>query len=426
MATTATALPFETIQQIARESGADDVGIVSVHHPDLADEWPFIQQIFPRATHVIGFVKRMAAAPVRSPLRSVANLEFHAANEETAHVARKIAAELTERGFEAMATPPGFPMEIGQFPGRTWVVSHKRVAEACGLGRMGIHRNVIHPKFGNFILLDSVLVQADVDQLSEPLDYNPCLTCKLCVAVCPVGAISPDGAFDSVACLNHNYREFMGGFIDWVDHVRGAPGSKAYDDEFSDQETASVWQSLAVGPNYKSAYCMAVCPAGDDIIGRFLPRKAEFVQEVVKPLQAKVEPVYVVANSDAEAYVRRRFPHKRVRVVGSGVRPHTIEAFLRALPLAFQRGQSKGIRLRFRFQFTGSEVAHRVVEIADQKVTMHDDLSAPVDLTVMVDARSWIRFLAKKVSLPRLLLTRKLRFRGDLRRLNDFARCFPL
>ena len=26
-------------------------------------------------------------------------------------------------------------------------------AEAAGLGRMGIHRNLIHPKFGNFVLL---------------------------------------------------------------------------------------------------------------------------------------------------------------------------------------------------------------------------------------------------------------------------------
>jgi len=61
------------------------------------------------------------------------------------------------------------------------VISHKPVAVAAGIGQMGIHRNVIHPKFGNFILLGTVLVV-----------YNPCLECKLCVAACPTGAISPD------------------------------------------------------------------------------------------------------------------------------------------------------------------------------------------------------------------------------------------
>jgi epoxyqueuosine reductase QueG len=45
--------------------------------------------------------------------------------------------------------------------GKIWVVSHKPVAVAAGLGHMGIHRNVIHPKFGNSILLGTVLVAAD-------------------------------------------------------------------------------------------------------------------------------------------------------------------------------------------------------------------------------------------------------------------------
>ena len=52
----------------------------------------------------------------------------------------------------------GFPMEMDRFPGKIWVVSHKPVAVAAGLGMMGIHRNVIHPKFGNFILLGTVLL----------------------------------------------------------------------------------------------------------------------------------------------------------------------------------------------------------------------------------------------------------------------------
>jgi epoxyqueuosine reductase QueG len=47
-----------------------------------------------------------------------------------------------------------FPMEMEKFPGRTWIVSHKPVAVAAGLGKIGIHRNVIHPQFGNFFCLE--------------------------------------------------------------------------------------------------------------------------------------------------------------------------------------------------------------------------------------------------------------------------------
>src|SRR3954463_14211515 len=88
------------------------------------------------------------------------------------------------------------------------VVSHKPVAVAAGLGMMGIHRNVIHPKFGNFILLGSVLIDALVSDYGTPVAYNPCLECKLCVAACPVGAISSDGDLNFSACYTHNYHEF--------------------------------------------------------------------------------------------------------------------------------------------------------------------------------------------------------------------------
>jgi epoxyqueuosine reductase QueG len=83
-----------------------------------------------------------------------------------------------------------------------WVISHKPVAVAAGLGQMGIHRNVIHPKFGNFILLGTALVDAEVSEYSHPVVYNPCLECKLCVAACPTGAISQDGQFNFLCVLH--------------------------------------------------------------------------------------------------------------------------------------------------------------------------------------------------------------------------------
>ena len=123
----------------------------------------------------------------------------------------------------------GFPMEMDRFPGgKIWVVSHKPVAVAAGLGHMGIHRNVIHPRFGNFILLGTVLIGAEATAYDQPIAYNPCLECKLCVAACPVGAISPNGDFNFSACYTHNYREFMGGFTDWVEQIADSKNALDY------------------------------------------------------------------------------------------------------------------------------------------------------------------------------------------------------
>jgi hypothetical protein len=50
--------------------------------------------------------------------------------------------------------------------------------------------------------------------------------------------------------------------------------------------------------NYKAAYCMAACPAGEDVIPPFLSDRQGFVREVVKPLQDKTETIYVAKASN--------------------------------------------------------------------------------------------------------------------------------
>lgn len=275
------------LRGVALAAGADDVGFVSIDDPALDDQRADILAALPFARTLISIAVKMNRENVRSTARSLANLEFHHANDECDEISRAIVKALEARGRRAAYPPVGFPMEASNWPGKMWVISHKPVAVAAGLGRMGIHRNVIHPKFGNFILLGTIAVDLDLTHDSAPLDYNPCLECKLCVAACPTGAIAPDGHFDFAACYTHNYREFMGGFSDFVETVAGAKDARDYRDKFTDAETVSVWQSLAFGPNYKAAYCMAVCPAGEDVIGAYQADKRAFLERNRRPIAKK-------------------------------------------------------------------------------------------------------------------------------------------
>jgi epoxyqueuosine reductase QueG len=208
-------LDREWLRQVCLEAGADDAGLVEIDRPEIADQKTDIFWLLPKAKTLISFVVRMNRENIRTPLRSIANLEFHHTTDETNEVARKIVAVLERIGVRALnGGAVGFPMEADRWGSKMWIISHKPVAVAAGLGRMGIHRNVIHPKFGNFILLGTVVTDAEVSEYSQPIDYNPCLECKLCVAACPTGAIGSDGSFNFSACYTHNYREFMGGFTD--------------------------------------------------------------------------------------------------------------------------------------------------------------------------------------------------------------------
>ena len=290
---------------------------------------------------------------------------------------------------------------------------------------MGIHRNVIHPKFGNFILLGTVLTDAQVSEQDEPIDYNPCLECKLCVAACPVGAISPEGEFNFSSCYTHNYREFMGGFTDWVEQVVESKDAPEYRQKVSDAESASVWQSLSFGANYKAAYCMAVCPAGEDVIAPFLADRKGFLKDNVRPLQQKEESIYVVPGSDAEAHVAKRFPHKTVKRVGGSLRTRSIEGFLEGLPLVFQKNQSEGVNATYHFTFTGDEERKATIVIQDKTLRVEEEHIGEADLRITADSSTWLGFLAKERSLVWAFLRLKIRLKGSPGLLLAFGKCFP-
>ncbi len=415
----------QSLRQWCLEAGADDMGFVGIDRPELEQDRKDILMAFPRTKILISFVIRMNREAIRRPARSVANLEFHHTGNQVNDVARQLVKLLESKGIRAVNPAMGFPMEMEKFPGKIWMVSHKTIAVAAGLGKMGIHRNVIHPKFGNFILLGTILMDSQVSATHSPLDFNPCLECKLCVSACPVGAIGQDDHFNFSACYTHNYREFMGGFTDWVENIAESKSAKQYRQKITDAESSSMWQSLSYGANYKAAYCMAVCPAGEDVINPFNANRKGYVAEIVKPLQRKEETVYVVPGSDAEEHVAKRFPTKTLKKVGNSLRPQSITGFLDGLPLVFQRNKAEGLTATFHLTFTGKESKQATIIIRNKTLKVLNGHQGEADFCLTADSQTWLGFLAKERNLFWALLTRKIQIQGSIRLLKAFSRCCP-
>jgi len=415
-------LSADELRTICLEEGADDAGFVEIERQALSPERDDILRIFPGTRTVLSLVKQANREGIRSPSLPVADWEFAKGHAGLSDSACRIIRRLNAAGVRGVAIPPGFPMDMTRWPGKVWEISHKVVAEEAGLGQMGLNRIVIHPKFGNHITLDTVLIDTRLDRYDRPLTESPCIQCGLCISVCPVGAISKDAGVDFMSCAMHNYHDLFGGFQEWIEGIVSSGDVRSYRSRFRDHETMSKWQSLTYGHYYRCSYCMAVCPAGEETVEAYRADKKGYVQKCVDPLKNKKEPVYVIKGTRAEKIAAGN-KAKDVRHVRNTIRPASIGSFLDGVKLLFNPEKADGLTLTLHFEFTGKEQRSATIAIADKKVTVKEGLHGAAGLHVRADAATWVRMLNEEVSPLKAMLTGKLRLRGNPANLNKFKSC---
>src|SRR6266487_4692847 len=90
------------LKQLVLDAGADDVGFVEIGRPALDDQREDIFKAFPHAKTLISFVVRMNREAIRTPARSVSNMEFHHSGDEVNKISRSVVQMLEERGIRAI------------------------------------------------------------------------------------------------------------------------------------------------------------------------------------------------------------------------------------------------------------------------------------------------------------------------------------
>jgi len=112
--------------------------------------------------------------------------EYARANSLINELARLLADEIENRGFEAYALAASErtdPVNIkGDFP-------HKTAATQAGLGWIGRHCQLITRKFGSWIRLGTVFSDMALTA-GTPLERNFCGRCMRCVEACPANALT--------------------------------------------------------------------------------------------------------------------------------------------------------------------------------------------------------------------------------------------
>ncbi|WP_316506414.1 SCP2 sterol-binding domain-containing protein [Nitrosopumilus sp.] len=416
----------DVLRKICLEEGADDVGFVEIERKALGSVKKEALELYYKTKTIISFCVRTNPENIQSPSRSLASEEFHKTYADLSIIARRIVKRLNKVGIRAVACHPVFPMDMNRWASKIWEISHKPIAEQAGLGTTGINRMILHPKFGTFMLLDSILIDSEVDKYDQPLYYDPCIGCHLCIASCPVGALDVRKGVDFNACMTHNYRDFMGGFEDWIENIVDAKDSKEFRKKSSDSENVSRWQSLSYGPQYKAAYCISVCPAGEDLVSVYRNDRKGWVENILKPLSNKKEPIYVGKDTYAEEYARKN-PNKEVKVIRNIFRPNSINGFLTGVRVAFEQKHARGVNMTVHFESNGMETTQATMIIAGEVIDVKEGHVGIADLGITADSETWLKTVNKETSSAediQAITSGKIKVQGDLKLLKQFQECF--
>lgn len=86
-------------------------------------------------------------------------------------------------------------------------VMERELAMNAGLGWVGKHTLLIHPRHGSWFLLGEMIL--DLDLPADTLETDHCGTCRRCIEACPTDAITPYSV-DATKCISYLTLEHRG------------------------------------------------------------------------------------------------------------------------------------------------------------------------------------------------------------------------
>jgi len=251
----------EKIHEFALSIGLDDVGFASVSDYN-SPRTTKIEEIFPGAKSMVIMVMR-EMSHCESPNPQIAMSGRIDIMEFGRHCTFSLSKFIeTKCGGKAMGIPLSYPLEMDPAKNMGVVadISLRHAAVAAGLGALGRHNLVIHPRLGSQIVFCGILTDLELES-DPPCDVNPCINCNICVKSCPSEALNKEGYTDVFKCIKKSQPYGLAKSISfWNKFVKNTPEEQGK--MFFTKDYWQMYQAQFIGFQYFCFKCFSVCPVG--------------------------------------------------------------------------------------------------------------------------------------------------------------------
>ncbi len=204
----------QRVKEIAMCLGAKSVGIATTETLSEGPPSADIRYVLPGARSAISYLLPLNQDHIEPYLKKKDRRSYELDNIRTSTlvsgISMEIADYLIQKGFPSAPqaanivyrtdTPNG---PLDEKP----PVSHRYLAVRSGIGHFGLSGNIITKEDGASVILGSVITEAEFTPTKPlPPEENYCDGCRLCMASCASGYMSPDETINvSMGGVNFSY-----------------------------------------------------------------------------------------------------------------------------------------------------------------------------------------------------------------------------
>ena len=249
----------EKIRKYIMDLGVDDVGFANA--PDYHSPKSYgIETFLPGAKTIISLVFQELDT-CESPSVTIAmngRLDMNYFQRSCSYQINRF----LKKEFQAKVVdmPYSSPMELHQDRMALADFSQRHAAVAAGLGTIGRHNLLIHPRFGTRIGLTALITNLEIEPDAK-IEQDLCIHCDLCVRNCPAGALDEDKKTDVGKCIKFSQPYGLRTNIGfWQEFADSSPEEQKR--MFTDEKYWRLQQAHSIGMQYYCFNCLKSCPVG--------------------------------------------------------------------------------------------------------------------------------------------------------------------